>query len=103
MSLRALGILQLTWASSGLIYRASAKWAAFMGSCSFRRSIWFASATQLLAMLRMIASDAGDRLGTADCIRRPAVYISERLPLKALLSVPAYGDARPTTFGIFLV
>ena len=32
-------------------------------------------------MLRMIASDAGDRLGTADCIRRPAVYISERLPL----------------------
>jgi hypothetical protein len=73
MSLRALGILQLTWASSGLIYRASAKWAAFMGSCSFRRSIWFASATQLLAMLRMITSDAGvtsawdSRLHSAAC------------------------------------
>ena len=38
-------------------YRASAKWAAFTGSCSSRRSSWFARAVQLLAMLRMITSD----------------------------------------------
>jgi hypothetical protein len=38
-------------------YRASAKWAAFTGSCSSRRASWFARAVQLLAMLRMITSD----------------------------------------------
>ena len=38
-------------------YRGSAKWAAFTGSCLSRRSIWTASATQLLAMPRIIVSD----------------------------------------------
>jgi hypothetical protein len=46
-------------ADMGMIgsYRGSAKWAAFTGSCSSRRSIWTASATQLLAMPRIIVSD----------------------------------------------
>jgi hypothetical protein len=46
-------------ADMGMIgsYRGSAKWAAFTGSCSARRSIWTANATQLLAMPRIIVSD----------------------------------------------
>jgi hypothetical protein len=39
------------------VYRGIAKWAALTGSCSSRRSIWTASATQLLAMPRIIVSD----------------------------------------------
>jgi len=37
-----------------MAYRASAKWAAFAGSCSSKRSIWFASEIQLLDMPSMI-------------------------------------------------
>jgi len=39
-----------------MAYRASAKWAAFAGSCSSKRSIWFASEIQLLDMPSMIVS-----------------------------------------------
>jgi hypothetical protein len=39
-----------------MAYRASAKWVAFAGSCSSKRSIWFASEIQLLAMPSMIVS-----------------------------------------------
>ena len=54
-------------------YRASVKWAALTGSRSSRRSIWFARAVQLLAMLRIIASETGatsvwdSRLHSAAC------------------------------------